>query len=148
MIVLASDHAGFKLKEKIKKHLQKLNLEFEDLGTTDTNSVDYPIYAKKMALYMKDRAETKGILICGTGIGMSIAINRFYYIRGALCKDKKTAILCRQHNDANVLILAGRNKGTMLHYRKIVKAFLNTKFLGDRHQRRVDMLIDLAKEQN
>ncbi len=143
MIVLASDHAGFELKEKIKKYLAKQNLEFVDLGTTDTKSVDYPLYAKKMAEYIKNEKDAKGILICGTGIGMSIAINRYNFIRGALCKDTNTAKLSRQHNDANVLILAGRSKLTKLIYKKMVKTFLCTQFLGDRHQRRVDMLKDM-----
>ena len=139
MIVLASDHAGYDLKEKIKKYLTNKKLEYVDLGTESNKSVDYPIYANKMADYMANN-DCKGILICGTGIGMSIAINRHKHIRGALCHNKKTAILSRQHNNANVLILAGRNKKTVLTYKKIIDAFLTTNFEGERHKKRVDML--------
>ncbi len=143
MIVLASDHAGFILKEKVKKYLTKQKIAYVDLGTDSNESVDYPVYAKKMAEYMLENKNSQGILICGTGIGMSIAINRFKHIRGALCHNKQTAKLSREHNNANVLILAGRSKKTLISYKSLVKAFLTTKFLGGRHQKRVDMLSNL-----
>lgn len=140
MVILASDHAGYVLKEKVKDYLTKCGINYIDLGTNSEESVDYPIFANKMAETLKDDAKDFGILICGSGIGMSIAINRHKHIRGALCCDVNTATLARQHNNANVLILAGRNKKTNLRYKKMIDAFLNTNFEGGRHQRRVDML--------
>ncbi len=145
MIALASDHAGFQLKELIKKYFDENNIEYVDLGTNSIDSVDYPIYAKKLAEYLSQNTNDFGILICGTGIGMSVAINRYNYIIGALCHNKKTAKLARQHNNANVLILAGRDKHTLKFYKTIVNEFLNTSFLGDRHTKRVDMLKNLVK---
>ena len=139
MVLLASDHAGFELKENIKRFLKEKGIDFQDLGTNSTESTDYPIYAKKMAELMKDD-EYKGILICGTGIGMSIAINRFSHIRGALCKDNNAVELSRKHNNSNVLILAGRDDYAKENYQSMVNIFLTTEFEGGRHQGRLDML--------
>jgi len=139
MVLLASDHAGFELKENIKRFLKEKGIDFQDLGANSTESTDYPIYAKKMAELMKDD-EYKGILICGTGIGMSIAVNRFSHIRGALCKDNNAVELSRKHNNSNVLILAGRDDYTKENYQSMVDIFLTTEFEGGRHQGRLDML--------
>lgn len=138
MILLASDHAGFELKENVKLYLNEKGIAFKDLGTNKKESTDYPIYAKKMAEEMN--SQSKGILICGTGIGMSIAINRFSHIRGALCKDCNVVELSRKHNDSNVLILAGRDNYIKENYQSMIEIFLKTEFEGGRHQRRVDML--------
>ncbi len=140
MIFIASDHAGVNLKEKVKKYLSKLNLEFIDLGTNSTVSVDYPFYAKLLAENVLKAENGIGILICGTGIGMSIAVNRFKKIRGALCRTARNAYFSRLHNDANVLVLGGRDRMTCLNYKKIIKYFLNTHFEGGRHQRRIDLI--------
>lgn len=140
MIYLASDHAGFALKEKIKKHFDKQGLEYVDLGTTSDESVDYPIYAKKLANKVLEDENSKGILVCGTGIGMSIAVNRFKRIRGALCASVKNAYFARRHNNANVLIMGGRNKLMGFKYKKIINTFINTEFEGGRHKKRIELL--------
>ena len=131
-IFIASDHAGFRLKEFLKKHFELI-----DLGTDSESSCDYPIFAKKLA--EKINGENCGILICGTGIGMSIAANRFSHIRAALCVNETMAELARQHNDANVLVLGARIifEDTAL---KCVEKFLSTDFEGGRHQRRISLI--------
>ena len=146
MIFIASDHAGVDLKDKVEKYLTKCELEFIDLGTNSTVSVDYPFYAKLLAENVLKNENAIGILICGTGIGMSIAVNRFSKIRGALCRTAKNAYFARRHNNANVLVLGGRDKLTQFGYKKIVKTFLSTQFEGGRHQRRID-LIDSQEKQ-
>lgn len=136
-ILIASDHAGFLLKEIIIKTLKKSGYTVTDLGTNSAEkSVDYPDFAQKLAKKLKHE---QGILICGSGIGISIAANRFKHIRAALCHNVKAAKLTRAHNDANVLCLGARmisEKSALL----IVKTFLNTKFEGERHERRVAKL--------
>ena len=141
-IVIASDHAGFELKEEIKKSLLSNGFKCLDLGPSDTLSVDYPDYGIKLAQAVSNDTNRKGIIICGTGIGMSIVVNRFPAIRGALCSDLDTAKLSREHNDSNVLILGGRliNKGLA---NEIVKTWLATPFEGGRHQRRLDKIKDI-----
>lgn len=138
-IAIASDHGGFELKERIVKKLEQEGLEVLDLGAYSSQSVDYPEVAKKMAETIKENKAEKGILLCGTGIGISIAANRFDFIRAALVHDAFGARLCREHNDANVLVLGGRTIGIEVAF-ECIDIYLNTKFLGDRHQRRVDML--------
>ncbi len=135
MLLIASDHAGFELKQVITQFLKDNNQEFIDLGCNNTNAVDYPDYAYKLALKITDKA----ILICGSGIGMSIAANRFSHIRAALCNDPEMAKLAREHNDANVLVLGARiiDQNTAL---KCLKVFLNTEFKAGHHQIRVDKL--------
>ena len=133
-IFIASDHAGFGLKW----YLQKC-FDLEDLGTYDEKSCDYPIYAKKLVGQMKEG--DKGILICGTGIGMSIVANRFKNIRAALCFNEEMAILSRQHNDANVLVLGARIIPAETA-RGCVEKFLSTDFEGGRHQRRLNLIDD------
>ncbi len=140
MLYIGADHAGFNLKSKLVDYLSSKNVQFEDVGTFSEESVDYPLIAQKLCLKILDG--DKGILICGTGIGMSIASNRFKNIRAALCYDVESAKLARNHNNANVLVLKGRNQDTQLSI-KIVEAFLTEPFEGGRHQGRIDELNDL-----
>jgi ribose 5-phosphate isomerase B len=143
-IAIASDHAGYDLKLILIAFLIQEGREIEDLGPINSDSVDYPDYGIKLAQTIVDQKADKGILVCGTGIGMSITVNRFPEIRGALCSDLYTAKLCREHNDSNVLVLAGRVIGIGLA-QEIVRTWLNTPFEGGRHQRRLDKIeqIDL-----
>ena len=135
-VVLASDHAGFNLKEEIKKFLIKKRKEVLDLGTKNAKSVDYPDYAHLLSRKMRNGKNQFGILICGSGTGMSMAANKHKNIRAALCYDIKSAKLSRQHNNANVMTLGARliKKNVAL---KCVNIFLKTNFDGGRHLRRV-----------
>ena len=134
-VALASDHAGFGLKEIIKEHLSDRGVTSVDLGTDSTQSVDYPDYARKVCEAVLNGSADKGILICGTGLGMSMMANRYKGIRGALCHDHFTARAARRHNDSNVLVLGGRILGTDLT-KEIVDTWLDTPFEGGRHERR------------
>jgi ribose 5-phosphate isomerase B len=136
MIAIASDHAGVAMKTDICRFLQSLGLEVEDLGPEDTTSVDYPDYAHLLARAVSDGRIERGILICGTGIGMSMAANRHRGVRAALCHDAYTAEMARRHNDANVLCVGARSTGAGV-VEQIVRIFTETSFEGDRHQRRV-----------
>lgn len=138
-LVIASDHAGFELKETINDFLKSEKLEVHDLGPHDLASVDYPDYGIKLAKAVAEGEAERGIVICGTGIGMSIVVNRFPEIRGTLCGDLYTAKLCREHNDSNVLIMGGRVVGKGLAI-EIVRTWLNTPFAGGRHQKRIDKI--------
>jgi len=135
-VILASDHAGFKLKEKIKKFLIKKREKVFDLGTKNTNSVDYPDYAHLLSKKMKRNKNQLGILVCGSGTGMSMAANKHKNIRAALCYNIKSAKLSRSHNNANVMTIGSRliKKKVAL---QCVNAFLKTDFDGGRHTRRV-----------
>jgi len=135
-VVLASDHAGFNLKEEIKKFLIKKRKEVLDLGTKNAKSVDYPDYAHLLSRKMKNNKNQLGILICGSGTGMSMAANKHKNIRAALCYDTKSTKLSRLHNNANVMTIGSRliKKKVAL---KCVDTFLNTNFDGGRHVRRV-----------
>jgi ribose 5-phosphate isomerase B len=139
-IIVGSDHAGFDMKEECRLFLLK-NPRYRvfDQGVYDRQSVDYPDIAKKVALAVLTGGYEKGILICGSGIGMSITANRFKGIRAALCHDLYTARLCRQHNDANILVMGGRVIGTGLAL-EMVEIFLNTEFEGGRHRKRIDLI--------
>lgn len=139
VIYLASDHGGSVLKAHIAAHLAETRYEIRDLGVNGTESVDYPDYAASLAQAMLGKAKAKGVLICGSGIGISIAANRFPHIRAALVTDVTSARLCRQHNDANVLALGERLTGVATAI-DCVDAFLSTDFEGGRHQRRVEKL--------
>ena len=140
MIALGCDHGGFALKEEVKAHLQKRGLEVKDCGCYSTESCDYPVYAKKVAHAILDGECEKGILICGTGIGISITANKIKGIRAAVCTDCFTAEATRLHNDANILALGGRVVGPGLAL-KIVDTFLNTPFSNDeRHIRRINQI--------
>ena len=136
MIAVASDHAGISLKADICRLLQSLDLEVEDLGPNDTESVDYPDYAHLLAKAVSDGRIERGILICGSGIGMSMAANRHPGVRAALCHDAYTAEMARRHNDANVLCVGERTTGGGVA-EQIVRIFVGTRFEGGRHQRRV-----------
>ena len=139
LIAIASDHGGFSLKVDIVSFLNELGYEVNDMGPKNHNSVDYPDYAIRIAQAVTKNTDSRGILICGTGIGMSIVVNRFPGIRGTLCSDLYTAKLCREHNDSNILIMGGRVVGHGLA-REIVKVWLSTPFDGGRHQKRLDKI--------
>ena len=137
MIALGCDHGGYELMQEVIAYLEKNGLEYKNFGCNSTEAVDYPIYAKKVAKAILSGECEKGILICGTGIGISIAANRFKGIRAALCSDCFSAKATRQHNDANILAMGGRVVGPGLAV-KIVDTFLNTPFSGaERHVNRV-----------
>jgi len=137
LVAIACDHGGFALKEALKSALP--DVTWLDLGTDSAASVDYPDFASKLADAIKDGRARRGILICGSGIGISIAANRHAHIRCALVHDVTGARLCRQHNDANVLALGGRTTGDVVA-KECVEAFLGTAFEGGRHQKRIDKL--------
>ena len=138
-VALASDHAGFALKEAVKAHLTEAGVPVLDLGTDSPDSVDYPDFGYALAQAIEAGKAGWGVAICGTGIGISIAVNRHPAMRAALCHDVTTARLARRHNDANVIALGGRIIGTDVA-RDCVDAFLATSFEGGRHGRRVTKL--------
>lgn len=140
MIALGCDQAGYDLKQEVIKYLEEKKIPYKDYGCYSTDPVDYPIYARKVGKAIQDGECEKGILICGTGIGISIAANKMKGIRAALCTDCFCAEATRQHNDANILAMGGRVLGPGLAV-KIVDTFLNTEFShAERHQRRIDMI--------
>lgn len=138
-IAIAGDHAGVAMKNVLKKELEDLGFDVLDLGTNGPESVDYPDFADALASAMHDGKAKRGVLVCGTGIGVSIAANRHRDVRAALCHDAVTARLSRQHNDANVLVLGARTTGEEVA-KDCVKVFMNTEFEGGRHARRVAKL--------
>jgi ribose 5-phosphate isomerase B len=138
-LLIASDHAGFELKERLKKTLERLGVAFQDLGTDSPDSVDYPDFARLVAEAIRDRRAERGVLVCGTGQGMVIAANRHRGVRAALPFDERTARLCREHNDANVITLGGRTLDHALAAR-LLEVWLQTPFSGGRHQRRLDKI--------
>ena len=138
-LVLASDHAGYDLKENIKTYLESNNFNIKDLGPFNIDSVDYPDYGNMLGKFILENKNSIGIAICGSGIGISIALNRMLGIRAALCSNEEIAKLSRNHNDANVLVLAGR----FMNLKKsssIIDIFLKESFEGGRHERRVNKL--------
>lgn len=139
MIVLASDHAGVGLKAEIVRLLEARGEPYLDLGPADDASVDYPVFAHLLAREILSGRADRGVLICGTGIGMSMAANRHAGIRAALCHDAYTAEMARRHNDANVLCMGGRVLGAGVAL-QIVEVFLGTGFEGGRHQRRAGLI--------
>lgn len=142
MIAVGCDHGGFALKQEILAHLQERGLEYKDYGTYSEASCDYPVYGKAVAHAVASGECERGILICGTGIGISIAANKVKGIRAAVCSDCFTAQATREHNDANILALGGRVVGPGLAL-KIVDTFLDTPFSqGERHIRRIQMIED------
>ena len=142
MIELGCDQAGYELKQVIMKHLEDRGLEYKDYGSYSSEPVDYPIYGKKVAQAIVDGECDRGILICGTGIGISIAANKVKGILAAVCSDCFSAEATRLHNDANILAFGARVVGPGLA-EKIVDVFLDTEFSGvERHKRRVDMIED------
>ncbi len=143
-IVIGSDHGGFELKETISEYLLKKGLEIQDVGVFVPDSVDYPDYAKKVGVAIASGEGDLGILICGTGIGMSISANKIDGIRCALCNDVYSAKMAKGHNDANVIALGGRviGKGVAL---MIIDTFLNTNFEGGRHNTRLGKIKDIEE---
>ena len=135
-ICIASDHAGFSLKEKIKHSLINKNISIIDLGPNSNNSVDYPDFAKKVSNRIKQKKSDIGILVCGSGTGMSLSANKTKGIRAAVCYNLKSTRLSRQHNNANIICLGSRLTKNKIAL-NLVNIFLRTKFEGGRHQRRV-----------
>ena len=144
-IALAADHAGFEEKEKIKKTLDEIGVEYTDMGTNSNESVDYPDYARKLGEAVAAGEFDKGILVCGSGTGMAIAANKIPGIRAAVAWNEEIARLSRQHNNANVLSLAARYIPDD-EQEKIVKAWLTTDFEGGRHERRVEKIEHIEKD--
>ncbi len=143
-VVIGSDHAAYQLKEKIKKFLIENGIAVEDEGAKDEGSVDYPDYGIKVASLVSAGKFDRGILLCGTGIGMSIVANRFSNVRAALCNDLFSAIMSRRHNNSNVLVMGGRVIGDVLAI-EILKAWLETSFEGGRHQARIDKFNEMGR---
>lgn len=144
-ISLGADHAGFELKEKVKHLIEELGHEVKDEGTVDNNSVDYPDYAKKVAEQVAAHKADRGVLVCGSGIGMAIAANKVPGIRAASINNVEEAKLSREHNNLNVLTLGARLTNEEVVY-DIVETFLNTPFAGGRHEKRVEKISQLEKE--
>ena len=138
-ISIASDHAGYDLKQVLLAHLLEQGYEVINLGTDGTNSVDYPEFAHRLAENIRGKKSDKGVLVCGSGIGISIAANRHAEIRAALIHDALGAKMCRQHNDANVIVFGGRMIGQEVAL-DCLDTFLTTDFEGGRHARRVDKI--------
>ena len=144
-IVMASDHAGFDLKNTLVEQLKNDGYDVEDAGTYSKDSCDYPVFAEKACRYMLDGKAELCILLCGTGIGMSMAANKVKGIRAACCSDTYSAKYTRLHNDANVLCMGARVVGEGLAY-EIAKVFLETEFEGGKHLRRINMISDLENK--
>ena len=142
-IGIGSDHGGYELKESIKEYLREEGIEFVDYGTNSMESVDYPDFGKAVSEAVINKEVDRGILICGTGIGISITANRNKGIRCALCTDSYSARMTRLHNDANILALGGRVVGVGLAL-DIVKTFLETEFEAGRHQRRINKIDEIT----
>ncbi|MFO1036118.1 MAG: ribose 5-phosphate isomerase B [Geminicoccaceae bacterium] len=138
-VALAADHAGYELKNQLKQAIEARGLGVIDLGAHSSEAVDYPDMAHKLAVAMAEGKAQRGVLVCGTGIGISIAANRHRHLRAALCHDVTTAKAARQHNDANVLALGSRVLGPVVA-RECLEAFLDTAFEGGRHAARVGKL--------
>jgi ribose 5-phosphate isomerase B len=136
-IIIGSDHAAYPMKETIKSYLENEGFTVEDAGALGTDSVDYPDFGIKVASAISSGKHKRGILMCGTGLGMSMVANRFPGVRAALCGDIFSAVMSRQHNDANILVLGGRVIGDVLA-KEIVKTWLKTEFDGGRHKKRLD----------
>ena len=145
MIAIASDHGGYQLKEHLKAYLAAKGITCEDFGTDSTDSCDYPLFGKAAAQAVADGRCEKGIVICTTGIGISISANKVKGIRCALCADPLSAEMTRRHNDANMLALGAGITGSMLAER-IVDVFLNTEFEAGRHARRVGLMMDIETD--
>lgn len=145
MLVIASDHGGLELKDAIKDLLKSRGMDIEDLGTISPESVDYPDFGEKVARAVSRGEAEQGILICGTGIGMSIVANKFPGVRAALVTDDFTAQMSREHNDANVLVMGGRVLSAD-QAQKMVAIWLDTEYEGGRHQRRLDKIAQIEQQ--
>ncbi len=146
-IIIAADHGGYSLKEALKPRLPGIGLDVTDIGTDSDQAVDYPDYGEAAAAAVSAGRFPRGILICGSGVGMSIVANRFPGVRAALCLDADSARLSRMHNDANMLVLAGRKTDPETAL-QIVRTWLETPFEGGRHQKRLDKIRALEKKLN
>ncbi|MCP3177839.1 ribose 5-phosphate isomerase B [Desulfuromonas sp. KJ2020] len=144
MLIIASDHGGLELKEAVKTYLKKRQVDVRDLGTNGSESVDYPDFGEKVARAVSLGEADAGILICGTGIGMSIVANKFPGVRAALAHDEFTARMAKEHNNANVLVLGGRVEAADQGI-EMVAAWLDSEFEGGRHQRRLDKIAELER---
>ena len=138
-IIIGSDHAAFELKEKIKSFLSDYGLTVTDIGTSSNASVNYVDFGKKVAKAVSQNEFDKGILLCGTGLGMSMTANRFPQVRAALCSDIFSARMSRLHNDSNILVIGGRVVGDILAF-EIIKTWLETPFEGGRHLQRIQTI--------
>ena len=145
MLAIGCDHGGFELKNHIIAYLKEQGVEIKDFGTYDENSVDYPDIAKKVCQSITSGECERGILVCGTGIGMSIAANKVKGIRAAMCTDVYSAKMTKQHNNTNVLCLGGRVTGRELAF-MICDTWLNEEFMGGRHQNRIDKITAIEQE--
>jgi ribose 5-phosphate isomerase B len=144
-IIIGSDHAGFPLKETVKRYVTELGYGVTDTGTDGPANVDYPDFGAAVAARVSAGEFNRGILICGSGVGMSIVANKFPGVRAALCLDEETARMSRLHNDANILVLAGRRTEEDAA-KSIARVWLNTEFEGGRHQKRLDKITDIGKQ--
>jgi ribose 5-phosphate isomerase B len=143
-IAIGNDHAGYELKSAIRKHLEQKGVEVVDFGTNDKKRTDYPIYAKRACYAVINGQCDRGILICGTGVGMSLTANKIPGIRAVVCSEPCSAVLSRQHNNTNVLCFGARVVGIELA-KMIVDLWLKAEFEGGRHQKRIDMITELEK---
>ncbi|MEA1936104.1 MAG: ribose 5-phosphate isomerase B [Thermodesulfobacteriota bacterium] len=144
-IIIGSDHAGFSLKEEVNEFLVEVDLEVLDVGTYSDEAVDYPDFGAKVAEKVSSGEFTNGILVCGSGVGMTIVANKFPDVRAVLCLDSDTARTSRKHNDTNVLVLAGRR--TDIETAKvIITTWLKTEFEGERHSKRLNKITDIEKQ--
>lgn len=144
-IIIGCDHAAYQLKEILKAHLIREGYKVEDVGAFGPESVDYPRIGTQVAAKVSQGSYPRGILLCGTGLGMSMVANRFDHVRAALCNDLFSAAMSRKHNDANILVMGGRVVGDVLAL-EILKTWLETPFEGDRHQRRLDMFDQISEK--
>ena len=143
-IAVGSDHRGFEIKKGLISLLESLGNEVQDMGPFEAGSADYPVFASKVASGVGNNSCDRGVLICGSGIGMSIAANKFKGVRATLCHDLHTAEMCRRHNDSNVLVL-GEALGAELSF-DMLKVWLSTPFEGGRHQDRLDLINEIEKK--
>ncbi|MBI5492279.1 MAG: ribose 5-phosphate isomerase B [Deltaproteobacteria bacterium] len=146
-VVIASDHAGREIKEDLKEFLIGMGVEVIDMGVNNDVAVDYPDYGSPVAEKVSKGEVARGILVCGTGVGMSILANKFKNVRAALVSDVYTARMAREHNDANILVIGGRISGKGLA-REMTRAWLEARFEGGRHQRRLDKIAEIEKRNN
>lgn len=144
-IAIGNDHAAVELKRQIAAYVKELGHDVENYGTDSSDSCDYPVYGEKVGKAVASGAADLGILICGTGVGISIAANKVRGIRAAVCSEPVTARLVKEHNNANIIAFGARIVGIEMA-KEIVKAFLSAEFLGGRHERRVNMIAGIEKE--
>lgn len=144
-IIIGSDHAGFSLKESFKSCLADINLAITDIGAYSDKPVDYPDFGSQAAQRVASGEFERGILVCGSGVGMTIVANKYPNVRAVLCLDEETARLSRQHNDANILVLAGR-RTDLSRAKIIIGTWLKTAFAGERHQKRLDKIREIERK--